>query len=216
MSLNTLKYELVYLLRNADIFTTTARGVTTVGDTGTFAADSSHLIARTNVKNLRSVVVGTTTLVYGKDYTIDLDYLDTTIKCKITFTTAQTGDYTITYDYGTDKIWTDYPRDDLSLSSYPRISIEEVSKSTSAFSLGGADFISSRLITIVIYSENQDFLEGKLDILEALIRTNAKLMYYANFLRPNGRGPIIKHEGGHQTLLHKNLDLMAQFEVENA
>ena len=134
MSLATIpENQLVHWTRNSDIMTVSERGVTTIAATGTFAADSSFLIVRTNVKNVRSVVVGGDTLVLGTDYDYDTDFLDTTIKTKITFTVAQTGAYTITYDYGTDKIHADYPRDDLKLTSYPRIAVILLADNSDAF-----------------------------------------------------------------------------------
>jgi len=216
MSNNGPKQEIVQLLRNSDVLTTSTRGVTTQTDTATLTAATSTLINRTNVKNIRSLKVGLNTLKYGEDYLIDFDFLDTTIKCKITFNTAQTGELEVTYDYGSDKIFSDQPRDDLKIDSYPRISVEEISKNTDTLSLGGKDFLSSRLFTIIVHSQDQDLIENRLDTIEALIRTNSKSLYYCKFLRPNGRGPLIKSENRSQTIMHKNLDCLVQFEVENA
>lgn len=217
MSANSLKTELVYLLRNSDVMTTTERNVTTQTDEETLDNDTTYTINRTNVKNIRSITIGTTSLSYGDDYTINLDKVSgTTIVCEIKFNTAQSGEMTLIYDYGSDKIFTDMPRKDLTISSYPRISIEEISKNTDALSVGGKDFISNRLFTIVVFSENQEYIESKLDTIEQLIMTNAKKLYYSYFIRPTGKGPIIKNNHGNQTIIQKNVDLTSYYEVQNA
>lgn len=217
MSLNNLKTELAQLLRNSNIMTTTERNVTTQTDKETLDNDTTYTINRTNVKNIRSITIDTESLKYGKDYIVDFDSESgETIVCVITFKTAQSGEMTLIYDYGSDKIFTDMPRKDLTISSYPRISIEEISKNTDALSVGGKDFISNRLFTIVVFSENQEYIESKLDTIEQLIMTNAKKLYYSYFIRPTGKGPIIKNNQGNQTIIQKNVDLTSYYEVQNA
>lgn len=214
MSLNSLKTEIVLLLRNSDVFSTAQRGVTTTTtDEIPISEATEYTLNVANVKNIRELKIGASELTYGKDYTINLDHIDTTRKCKITFNSAQTGDLVIKYDAGTDKIWTDLPRDDLTIDSYPRIAVEEISKSTEPLSLGGTDFISSRMITIIVYTEHQDDLETTLNTIEELIKTNAKSLYYANYIHPSGRGPLIKHPIRNQTILQKNIDCLARWEV---
>jgi len=215
MSVNNLKTEVVYLIRNGDVLTIAERGVTTATATGTFTADSSLIISRTNVKNIRSITVAGSLLTYGTDYTINLDFDNSgTIACKITFTSAQTGAYSIPYDYGTDKIFGDFPRDDLRLNSYPRIAVDLISKSTDAFGIGGTAFISDTLVTSIAYSQSIDKIETLLDSIESLLRTNAKNFYYAPFVKPIGRGPLIKSEDRNDVILHKNQDSMAMFSVD--
>ena len=214
MSLNNLKSEIVYLIRNSDVFTIAQRNVTTT-TTGAIALSgaSSYILNVTNIKNIRSLTIDTVSLKYGKDYTLDLDHLDGTIKCKIDFTTPQTGDMVIQYDAGSDKIFTDFPRGDLTINSYPRIAIEEISKNSEAFSLGGSDFISNIMFTIVVYAENQEFIEQVLSLIESTMKTNAKNFYYIPFIKPTGRGPIMRSEDRSQTLMHKNTDFIGMFEV---
>lgn len=217
MSLNNLKTELAFLIRNEDIMTTTERGVTTQTDTDTLTDDDTYTIDRSNVKNIRSLKIDDVELVYGEEYTVNLNSVSgTDIVCLITFTNTQSGSLEIIYDYGSDKIFTDMPRKDLTISSYPRISIEEISKNTYALSIGGEDFISNRLFTIVVFSENQNYVEEKLDEIEQLIMTNAKSFYYSHLIRPTGRGSIIKTDNRSQTIIQKNIDLTSYYEVQNA
>jgi len=117
-------FETAEKLRNADIFTTAQRGVVTTTDSGTLTADTDVLIAKSNVRNIRSLTVGGSPLTYGKDYTVNYDFDDGgTKKAKVSFTVAQTGAYEAQYDYGTERIFTDFSDKPMSISSYPRIAI---------------------------------------------------------------------------------------------
>ena len=148
--------ELSVFIKNNDIMTITTRGVATVTATGTFASDSSFVIANSNVRNIRSVTVGGSPLTFGTDYTVDYHFLDTTYKCKITFTAAQTGAYSIPYDHGTsDKIYTDWPQDTLSISSYPRIVIEITNAPHKESSLDGAHTETEFLITASVFGKGK-------------------------------------------------------------
>ena len=137
MNIQNIKKEQIQFLRNQDVFSTTIRGVTTRTDTGTFDADETHTLANspTTVKNVRSVTRGSL-LVYGTDYTVNF------LTGVISFTVAQTGSYTIIYDNGPDKIYPDFPRDDLTISSFPRIALDILNVSMDALGIGGSQFIS--------------------------------------------------------------------------
>ena len=210
-----IKQELCQFLRNQDIISIGNRGVTTTTATGTFAGETSLLISRTNIKNIRSVVVATTTLTYGSDYTIDFYFSDSSvIKTKITFIVAQTGAYTITYDYGTDKIWPDFPRDDLSIDSYPRIAIDVQSVNSDAFGIGGEDFISELFFTIVVYGQSVETLNEYISTIRQKFMENASEFYYLRFIKPVGMGPLIQDEDKRQEIMSQNIDFQSMFNTE--
>jgi hypothetical protein len=224
IDLKAVKQEIVNWLRNSDIFTVGARGVTTAADTGTFAADSTHLIAVTNIKNIRSVVVGGSTLQYGEDYQVDFDFLDTTIKTKFTFTSPQTGAFTITYDYGTDKIFPDFPRPDLSISSFPRIGFDILNIDTDYGGLGNV-LISSATAQIIIYALNTEDTDEYIssiraqiiDMLSATIaNTKGHFYYFPKYVKPSFIGPTIKspREVGKDKVFQKNIDMMGEWKYE--
>ena len=216
MSKNSLKSEIVTLLRNSDIMTTNERNVLTEVEEETVSNITKYIINKTNVKNIRKIEIETVVLEQGKDYTVNLDQAQAeTIVCEITFKTQQSGKLEITYDYGPDRIFSDMPRKDLTMGSYPRISVEEISKVTDALSIGGKDFISNRLYSITVFAENQDYVEEKIELIENLIMTNAKKMNKAYYIRPTARGPIIKTDNRHQLIIQKNVDLTSYYEVKN-
>ena len=214
LQIENFRNELVYFLRNQDIFSISTSGVTTTTATGTFSATSSLSISVTNVKNIRSIVVGSTTLAYGEDYTYDIDFSDTTIKTKITFTAAQTGAYTITYDYGSDKIWADYPRDDLSIDSYPRIAVDILNVTSDAFGIGGNSFISEVMISAIVYAKGNSIVDGYVDDILSAFQTNAKTFYYSGFIKPIGTGPLIVTPERSDEILHRNVDFESMFHVD--
>lgn len=212
ISIADIKQELVFFLRNSDVLTITERGVTTATATGTFSSDTTLTISRANIKNIRSVTVGGSGLTYGTDYTVNTQYNSNT-QCRITFTEAQTGDYSIPYDYGTDKIWPDFPRDDLDISSFPRIAIEIISLDSDAFGFGN-DNITSVLFTIVVYSKKVTEIDAVLDAVRVAFIDSHKSFTYLTKITPQPTGPLIKSSNKSQQILQRNLDFISRHNVE--
>jgi len=208
------KNEIVIFMRNQDIFTITQRGVTTDNDTGTFSADTEYVINKTNVKNIRAITVDATPLVFGTDYLVDYNFLDTTIKCKITFTSAQTGAYDIEYDYGTDKIYPDLPRTDLSIDSFPRIAIDTIGLDTEELGLGADANMTNASFAIYVYDSKTSTIESFIDTLRTKFIQNKKNFFYMNFLTVVTVGPMLLYGSGKQKIYQKNLDLISLFNVE--
>lgn len=211
MNLKNIKQELANFLRNQDILTTTQRGVTTQEDSGTFDSDSTHTLETnpTTAKNIRSVTRGTL-LVYGEDYTVNF------ATGVITFTVAQTGSFTIIYDTGPDSIYPDYPRDDLSIDSYPRIAIDILNAPSDAFGIGGNEFISDISFTVVVYADDSDNLDLHIDAIKDAFVSNAKSFFYLPFIKRTLIGPTIDSPDRSNEIMQKNVDYLAQFSVESA
>ena len=211
MNIQYIKQEQVDFLRNQDIFTTTQRGVTTANATGTLSGTATITISRTNVKNIRSITVGAVSKVLGTDWTVNYNHAS---GCVITFGSNQTGAYIVSHDYGSDKIYPDFPRDDLRIESYPRIAIDILNISTDAFGIGGSQFISNVSFTIVVYDDNSDDLDGYIQAIKTAYITNAKLFYYLKFIKPTLVGPTINSLDKKDEIMSKNIDFLGMFEVE--
>ena len=211
MNIQQIKNEQIQFLRNQDVFSTTIRGVTTREDTGTFSGDSTHTLANapTTVKNVRSVTRGTV-LVYGTDYTVNF------LTGVISFTTAQTGTYTISYDNGPDKIFPDFPRNDLTISSFPRIALDIMNVGMDNFGIGGSQFISNVAFTVVVYDDNTNDLDGYIQTIKDLYVNNAKNFYYLKFIKPTLIGPTINSADKKDEIMQKNIDILGMFEVDSA
>lgn len=211
-----VKEELVQFLRNQDVLTITERGVTTATDTGTFASDSTHVIAVTAIKNIRSIVVASVTLTLGTDYTYDTDFLDTTIKTKITFTSPQTGAYTITYDTGSDKIFPDFPKDSLSVSSYPRIAVDIISMASGDLGFGNQQVASSTDIffTVVVYATTTKKIDQTLDLCRTALVTAQNSFVNLSIITPTDSGPLINDNTTKNEIVHANMDFVSQLNIE--
>lgn len=206
--------EILHWARNQDILTIAQRSVSTTTHSETLSSSSATLINRTNIKNIRSLTIAAVSKTLGTDYDYAVDYDDSgTIKTRITFVSAQSGALVVTYDYGSDKIFTDYPRDDLTITSYPRIVVDMLSENTDAYGIGGTAFIENPMFTFIVYDQDQDFIRSKIDSIKTKLRTSAKSFYNFPFVKQVSRGPIIKDEGRNQVILHGNIDAVGMFKI---
>jgi len=212
MSLNIqqIKQEQIVFLRNSDILTTIQRGVTTANATGTLAGTTTITISRTNVKNIRTITVDAVSKYVGTDYTVNYNHAS---GCVITFGSAQTGDYVVSHDYGTDKIYPDFPRDDLTIGSYPRIALDILNVSVDAFGIGGNSFISNVAFTIVVYAGTSDELDGYIQAIKDAYISVSNDFYYLSFVKITLIGPTIDSQNKQEEMMQKNIDLLGMFEV---
>ncbi len=190
------------------------RGVSTTTHSETLASAGSATIEKTDVKNIRSITMDASPLVLGTDYTTN--YGDGTTNAVVTFTSNQTGDLIITYDYGSDKIYPDFPRDDLTITSYPRIAVDILNAPSDAFGIGGDQFISDVAFTIVAYALKSDDLDEYIDTIKDLYVTNAKNFFYLPFVKRTLIGPTINSSERHNEIMQKNIDFLGMFNVETA
>ena len=187
VNIQKVKQEQVVFLRNNDVFTISQRGVTTANATGSLSAQDTITISTVGIKNIRSVTVAGVPKYVGTDYTAAYGASSTII----TFGSNQTGAYSVSHDYGADKIYPDFPRDDLTISSFPRIAIDILNAPMEPFGIGGDSFISNVALTIVVYDDNSDDLDSYIQTIKDLYVANAKNFYYLGFVKPSMIGPTI-------------------------
>lgn len=212
----TVLEEVTVALRNADILTTTQRSVTTTSATGTLSSATSLLINSSSVKNVRSVTVATVVLSFGSDYTVDYDYNDAgTYKCKITFSTAQSGAYSVSYDYGTDKIFYDYPRSDLKLSSFPRIAVGFIDVSSEVGGMGNVN-LNRYDLSVVVYDSDPDAIRAYIKSIRTWVVNNQNSLYYLKVIKPVLVGPLVpsNFEKLYDKVFQQNLDFTSRFNLE--
>ena len=206
-----IKKEIVNFIRTSDILSVAVRGVTTQSDTGTFSAAATHTLATspTAVKNIRSLVSNGVTLLYGRDYQLNW------ATGVITFTSAQTGAYTIGYDTGTtDKIYPDFPQPHLKLNDFPRIAVDIISGDTTEAGIGGGQIISNYIVQINCYDKDQDDVEAMIASVRSAIDDGKKGFYYMPFVSPTNTGPILVSEFGDKKIVQRNQDFLVQFIYE--
>lgn len=213
MDITKIKQEQLVFLRNNDVFSITERGVTTTTQEDTLADSNTITIDKSTVKNIRSITVGAVAKYVGTDYTVDYKH---STGCVVTFGSNQTGAYVVTYDYGGDKIYPDFPRNDLTINSYPRIAVDVINAPIEPFGIGGDTFISNVAITIVVFANNSDNLDSYVQTIKDLYVTNAKNFYYSNFVKPTFIGPTVNSPDKKDEIMQKNIDIMVMFGVDNA
>lgn len=204
--------EQIVFLRNSDIFTTTQREVTTVTEefNGTGLA-YSFTVAHLNLKNVRTVTVGGVAQTFGTHYTVNYS---TGVITFVTAPGAGTNNVDITYDYGSDHIFGDFPRTDLSISKYPRIAVAITSGRTEEMSLGAADNITDYLISITVFADGVGELNDYIKTIRQKYLENKKNFYYLVFVTPAARGPTFHDPNRADKIEQTNLDLRAPFNVE--
>lgn len=191
INVTRIREELVVFLRNQNIFSISQRGVTTA--TETFDGDNSEVdfvVANaSNIKNVRSVEVGGTPLVFGTDYTVN--YTTGTVTCSVA-PASGTDNVEIVYDYGTDKIYPDFPRNDLSISSFPRIGVDLIGVDSEPGGFGNVN-VSNIDFTVVVYEPKTEQLTGYIDSIREAFISERDNFYYIRQPFPLRHGPIIKN-----------------------
>ena len=220
--INDVKMELVNHLRNANILTQSIRGTTTQTDTFVATAGQTNFtLTKSPARNIRSVSVQSISKSYLKDYSVVWKTGIVTLNVG-----ASVGDSVVfVYDYGSpDKIFPDFPRDDLTLTSFPRVAIEWTNMDTQPLGLGGMTHISDILITIYAWVPvNSDpsvaggyggvnDLGTLLFNIRDTIRANAKSFNSFRYITPKGVSPIIRDQNN--KIIQQSQDFNVRFVVE--
>lgn len=205
--------EITMSIRNADIFTTTQRGVVTATGTGTLASSTIINIPVANVKNIRSLIVGSTALAFGSDYTVNLNNSGV---CTITLANTATANYSTTYDAGTDKIWPEYPREDLTITSFPRIAVEYIDINSE---IGGFGNVNRNIhdLTISVYDTNKDNVRNYIHTIREWIILNQNRLYYLKLIKPSAIGPLViagEFEKFKDKIMKQNIDFKGSLQYE--
>jgi len=214
-----VRNEMAVFLKNQDVLSTTERGVTAVVDEslGTLSSASFSYIAKANVRNIRNIKVGGTTLTPGTDYTVDYYFLDTTRKCRIDYTVAQTGVATVTYDWGTtEKIYPNFPRTDMTLASYPRVGLEVIDIDTIPYGYGNVNNSVIDISFTVVDDSKDNIIDIMNSIREAIV-ANQSSFYNVKLVKPRRTGPVvpIKDSKIKNKLFSKSFDVRASFIIES-
>ena len=221
ISLKNVKREIVNELRNAGVLTTTLRNVTNKTDNFTATANQTVFTLTYEPRNIKTVTVDGNSKYYFLDYEFDAIAKTLTLYSGATVDDA----VVINYDYGTtgaggDKIYPDYPREDLTLKSYPRIAVEVTNQNTEPLGLGASNWISDIIITIFVWVPadrvsgvgGSDYLSGLTTSIREEMINRAKSFKLFKFIRPVSTTPIMK--GPYEKILQQNQDSIIKFVVE--
>ena len=223
INLQNLRDEVCQYLRYSDVLTTTVRGVTrtTEGYTVGVGGEATHTFTHAPIRDFKYITVNSVNKDFLRDYTINW------LTGVVTWNSAllQNDVVATQYDYGTsDKVYPDMPRDDLSLTSFPRVGIELTSISTEPLGLGGANHISDILLTVIVWVPvNKDTnvaggfgglpdMENTVTLIRSAIRTNAKGFYTFPWIYPKGTAPITR--GQDNKIMQHSQDFLIRFRIE--
>ena len=213
-----IEQELLIFLRNQDILTVAQRGVTTATDNFTASAGDTFVkVSNTNFKNVRSVTVQTVAQTFGTDYTVTYESDTDADIGKVNFSTVLSLNdvVAVQYDYGsTDRIYNDFPRIDLSISSYPRISAEVISKASTEAGLGGQSQLSDLMFAVTIFDNGKKSIEDKLKSIRTAMQTGAKNFYNFGYIQPMNSSRIIHDPNRADKIDQKTDDYKIPFELE--
>lgn len=209
--INTLSVieEVVISLRNADVLTTAERGVTRTTKTGSLADNDEIDLEKLNVKNVKSVEVGGIDVDYSVDY-------DTG---KITLTQNYTDTYAVIYDHGPDAIFSGYPRNDLTINSFPRIAVEYISMNSNPGGFGNVNR-NRHDISILVYDKTKKAVREKIFKVREWCINNQNSLSLLRLIKPASMGPLIiagEFEKFKDKVMKQNFDFagLLQYEVNN-
>ena len=226
INIQQIRDELCQFLRLSDVLSTAVRGVTRTTSTYTVGVggEAAHTFTgNIPVRDFKSLTVDAAAKYYLRDYTMNWN------TGVLTWNSALTNGQVVVYQIdwsASDKIFPDFPRDDLTLGlSFPRVGLELVSISTVPLGLGGANHISDLMFTIqVVAPANKDTsvssgygglsdLEETMRLIRAVIRASAKSFYTFQWIYPLGLGPLFKGLPYNKTI-SQGADYRIRFLVE--
>ena len=212
VTITNIKEELVTFLRNNDVLSISERGVTTVTDESFTAAGGikTFTLANTTLKNVRTVKVDSVVQTFGTEYTTAYPTAIITIPGVSDGETVE-----ITYDYGTtDRIFPDYPQPTLRLSSFPRLTVDIISGTTTEQSLGGLSNNTDYTMSVIAYHTSLDSVESLVDTIRQKFLDNKKTFFYSTFITPTSMGPRIPSPFGEVKVFQRNQDFNIRFIFE--
>lgn len=167
----------------------------------------------TNCKNIKTVTVGGISQSFGTDYSVS--YGTSTV---ITFTSAPgigVENIVITYSDGETWIYPDYPRSDLQVKSYPRISVDHTDITTEPHGLNAQGDMSSIVISIMVYAKKTYTIRTLIDEVRDDIASNKKSFYNFNYIYPMAVSAIIPSEDRSEQVMQCTVDFRIPFKQES-
>jgi len=202
ISVIRIKEELLNLLRNSDVISTTVRGVTTDSETFNPTSTVSYLeLSVTPVKNIRSVTKNSVALTYGKDYNLNLYGKSPALAKRVDFTTdlVNGDEVVIQYDYTTstdtktgnlvgDRVYADLPQEFLTTSKYPRVGFQIDTIPGNPRDLQHKLTQKNFVFSFGVFAKNID-LDTLYEAVDTVLFNNRKTLYYLNVLVYQGTSP---------------------------
>jgi hypothetical protein len=123
--------------------------------------------------------------------------------------------YSVQYDYGPDHIFAGYPRRDISISGFPRISVEFVDVASEPGGFGNVNENRYDITILVQDSEKKDVRSYTKKIREWIVG-NQNSLRYLKVIKPTLVGPIgiAEFEKFKDRIFQQNSDFRSSFNLE--
>lgn len=217
MNMQQIKEEIVIFLRNADILSTTQRGVTNTSEMFSGTGASQMLTLSNNVvRNIRSITVDGTEIKPYLDYTPSYGVATTTVTG--TFASG-TNNITVDYDYSTgtaEKIWPDYPQLTYIANDTPRIGFDFTAHRTQPIGIGSnPNWLSDALVTIKVYDKNLKNVDSYISTIRSAIKSGQISFYWFPFVTLSSVGPPFLHSELASKVFERSVDVILKFGYES-
>lgn len=208
--------ELTVFLRNKDILTIGERGVTTTTDnfTGT-GATATFTLTNSNVKNVRTVTKDGG--VSQTNYTNYTAFYEGANAGKVVFSSNPSNGsvIAINYDYGADGIFPDFPRADLSLSSYPRVSLLLNVPASNDFDVGATATLNAPALTITVFDYKEKGVMDKVTSIRNHVNSSATSFSTFTYIRPTGTSQTFVDPARLAKVEQKSINYQLPYLLEN-
>ena len=222
LNLQKLKTEMVVFLRNADILTTTQRGVTTISDKfSATAGQTVFTLSNAVTRNIRAITVEGASKSAYVDYNPDYKAVSSTV----TFLTGLSAadQVVVGYDYSSgtiEKIWSDYPELIYVPNDAPRIGFGFPGFRTRPLGIGNTNWISDAFCSIKVYDKNEKTIDGYISTIREKLKAAQRSFFHFQIVTPTNIGPAIVHDVSSGTKLagkvfEKAIDLIMRFNYES-
>lgn len=213
--IQSLKEELIVFFRNS-LTDPNARGTAGSDVFTAGGASGNFTLSQLGVKNISSVTVGGTAQVVYVDYTPDYKNTATASYPTVTLTAlpASGASVQINYRYGETWIYPDWPRTDLGLNTYPRVSADITSKRTEPFGIGGEAVKSDILLSITAFADKSSTVDSILSEAGSAVIHNIKNFYNFKGIFPSSMGPEFKEPERNEKIVMRTADFIIPHLVE--
>lgn len=207
VNVDTIKEEVVVFFRNnltdPSSRDTIGSDVYTAG-----GASGNFTLSHKDVKNITSLTVSGIAQTAYLDYTPDYKNNDPTLFPTATMASAPVSgvQVIVNYKYGTGWIFPDYPRKDLTLSSYPRVGIDIISKRTEPLGIGGTAILSDYLMSMVAYADKASVVDSILAEAGSVLFLNMKNFQNFKFIYPVSLTALMKDPNREEKIVQRTQD----------
>lgn len=217
---NVLQYdkfheEMTVFLRN-NLTDPSSRGTAGSNVFTAGGASGNFTLSQVGVKNITSATVGGVAQAAYTDYTPNYQNASPTSNPTVTFSVVPTSgaQVIINYKYGDTWIYPDWPRTDLGLTSYPRVSADIINKRTEPFGIGGKCTLSDIMYSVTAFADKSSTVDSIMTELGSIVTANTTTFYNFQAIYQSNMSPLLKEPERHDKIVFRTMDFIVPSRVE--